>query len=132
MLPPPPTISQEKLVPVVSKLKEAYLSWQTTLPHVAKARRQTIAARIDKALLDTLESAFSAAYLPTTRKIIALESAISRLDTAKFLLMVGWECGAITNAQHAHIAELLVDASKMLVGWKIYLEKKTPADNGRK
>src|SRR3989344_9526390 len=102
--PPPPTIQQEKLVPVVLKLKEAYLAWQVALPHVAKARRQTIAARIDGALLDALESSFSAAYLPPTRKIVALETAVARLDTAKFLLLVGWECGAITNAQHLRIA----------------------------
>ena len=119
-------------MPVVSKLKEAYLAWQVALPHVAKARRQTIAARIDGALLDALESSFSAAYLPPTRKIVALETAVARLDTAKFLLLVGWECGAITNAQHLRIAGLLVDASKMLVGWRSYLEKKTPAGDGRK
>lgn len=129
---PPRTISQDKFVPVVLKLKEAYLAWQTALPHVAKARRQTIAARIDGALLDTLEYAFRAEYLSGQRKIDALEVSIARLDVAKFFLLVGWESNAITNAQHFRIAELLVDASKMLVGWRAYLEKKTPVDGGRK
>ena len=113
-------------------MKEAYLAWQVALPHVAKAKRQTVAARIDAALLDTLESAFSAAYLPPTQKITALNASIARLDVAKFLLVVGWESGAITNAQHLRISGLLVDASKMLVGWRTYLEKKTPAGDGRK
>lgn len=128
---PRTVLQQEKLVPVVSKLKEAYLAWQAALPHVAKARRQTIAARIDTALLDALESAFSASYLPLVRKVSALDISIARLDVAKFLLVIGWECDAITNAQHAQIAGLLVDASKMLVGWRNYLEKKTPV-GGRK
>ena len=131
-VPPPRTIPQENLVPVVTKLKEAYLAWQAALPHVAKARRQTIGARIDDAILDALESAFSASYLPVTQKIAALNSSIARLDVAKFLLLVGWECNAITNAQHVRISGLLIDASKMLVGWRSYLEKKTPAGSERK
>ena len=125
---PPRPVSQEKLVPVVLKLKEAYLAWQMALPHVAKARRQTIAARIDGALLDTLEYAFRAGYLSGSRKKEVLEDSIARLDIAKFFLLVGWESDAITNAQHLRITELLVDASKMLVGWRSYLEKKTPAN----
>ena len=132
MYPPPPTISQEKLVSVVLKLKEAYLAWQIALPHIAKARRQTIGTRIDGALLDTLEYAFRAEYLSGTRKIEALEVSIARLDVAKFFLLVGWESGAITNAQHLHVSGILIDASRMLIGWRSYLEKKTPAEESRR
>jgi len=113
-------------------LKEAYLAWQAALPHVAKARRQTIGGRIDGALLDTLEHAFRAGYASGLRKLAALEYSIEKLDAAKFFLLVGWESDALTNAQYLRIAELLVDASKMLVGWKAYVEKKTPAVGGRK
>ena len=119
-------------MPVVLKLKEAYLAWQMALPHVAKARRQTIGARIDGALLDTLEYAFRTEYLSGTRKLEALDISIARLDVAKFFLLVGWESDTITNAQHLHITCLLVDASRMLVGWRLYLEKKTPADISRR
>ena len=126
-------MQQDNFVSAVLKLKEAYLAWQVALPHVAKARRQTIAARIDAALLDTLEYAFRAEYLSGQRKLDALEASVAKLDAAKFFLLVGWESDAITNSQHMRIAELLIDASKMLVGWKAYLEKKTPADErGRK
>ena len=114
-------------MPVALKLKEAYLAWQAALPHVAKAKRQTIGSRIDLALLDTLEYAFRAGYLSGSRKIDALDNSIARLDAAKFFLLVGWESDAITSAQHLRIAGLLIDASKMLVGWRSYLQKKTPA-----
>ncbi len=117
-------------MPVVLKLKEAYLAWQATLPHVAKAKRQTIAARIDGVFLDTLEHAFRAGYASGQRKLDALEAAIEKLDAAKFFLLAGWESGAITNSQHLRIAGLLIDASKMLVGWRSYAEKKTPANGG--
>ncbi len=119
-------------MPVVLKLKEAYLAGQQALPHVAKARRQTVGARIDGALLDTLEHAFRAGYASGVRKLEALEYSIEKLDAAKFFLLVGWESDALTNAQYLRIAGLLVDASKMLVGWKAYVEKKTPAGGGRK
>jgi hypothetical protein len=36
----------------------------------------------------------------------------------------------LTDAQYAQLSEYLVEASKMLVGWKHYIEKKTPA-NGK-
>jgi hypothetical protein len=130
--PTPPTKPQEQLVPVVLKLKEAYLAWQAALPHVAKAKRQTLGVRIDSALLDTLEFAFRAAYLGDAQKVHALTCAIERLDVAKFLILVGWESNAITNGQHLQITTSLVDASKMLVAWKAYVEKKTPAVSGRK
>ncbi len=117
---------------MVLKLKEAYLAWQQALPHVAKTKRQTVGARIDAALLDTLEHAFRAGYASGTRKFDALEYSIEKLDAAKFFLLVGWESDALTNAQYMRIAGLLVDASKMLVGWKAYAEKKTPAAGGRK
>lgn len=112
---------------MVLKLKDAYLAWQAALPHVAKAKRQTIGTRIDLALLDTLEYAFRAEYLSGPRKLDALDTSIARLDAAKFFLLVGWESDAITNAQHLRISGLLIDASKMLVAWRAYLQKKTPA-----
>lgn len=71
----PRTISQEHLVPVVIKLKDAYLAWQQALPHVAKAKRQTIADRIDRTLLDTLEHAFRAGYASGQKKLDALNAS---------------------------------------------------------
>ncbi|MBI5645183.1 four helix bundle protein [Candidatus Kaiserbacteria bacterium] len=116
---------QQQFVPVVSKLKDAYLIWQSFLPHVAKARRQTIAQRIDSELLETLAHSFRAEYLKGERKISSLEAAIARLDLAKFFLIIAWEMSVLTDAQYARISEYLIEASKMLVGWKNYIEKKT-------
>lgn len=130
-VPPPRPIPQQQFVPVVSKLKDAYLIWQSFLPHVAKAHRQTIAHRIDTELLETLSSSFRAAYLKDERKIAAIEAALARLDLAKFFLIIGWEMKMLTDSQYAQISEYLVEASKMLVGWKNYLEKKTPAQRER-
>ncbi len=126
-IPPPQRNLQQQFVPVVSKLKDAYLIWQSFLPHVAKAHRQTIAQRIDSELLETLAQSFRAGYLPYERKLIAIGTALARLDLAKFFLVIAWEMSVLTDSQYARLSEYLVEASKMLVGWKTYTEKKTPA-----
>ena len=106
--------------------------WQSFLPHIAKAHRQTIAQKIDTELLETLSSSFRAAYLKDDRKINAIESALTRLDLVKFFLIIGWEMKILTDGQYAQISEHLIEASKMLVGWRDYVQKKTPAgERGR-
>ena len=95
------------------------------LPHVDKARCQTLAQRIDVELLETLAWSFRAGYMAQDRKTIAIETAVTRLDLAKFFV-IAWEMKMLTDAQYARISEHLVEASKMLVGWKAYVEKKTP------
>ncbi len=83
-------------------------------------------------MLETLACSFRASYIQGERKLLAIETALARLDLAKFFLVIGWEMKMLTDAQHAQLSEYLVEASKMLVGWKQYVEKKTPAESGRK
>jgi hypothetical protein len=117
---------QPKFVPVVLTLKHSYALWQQLLPHSSKIQRHTLGDKIDELFLETLEWAFRASYLSGSEKTIAVAGAVVRLDLVKFFLLVAWEIDMITDKQYAHISEPLVEASKMLVGWKDYLEKKTP------
>ena len=129
---PPPAPLQQQLVPAVSKLKDAYVLWQRLLPHIDKAKRQSIAAKVDALMLEALDFTFRASFTRGAEKSDALNTAIAKLDAAKFFLLVGWECDMISEKHYAILCGPLVEASKMLVGWKAYLEKKTPANNGRK
>ena len=126
---PPPTFSQQKFVPVVFTLKDAYGLWQQLLPHSSKIQRHTLGDKIDALFLETLEYAFRANYLAGPQKIATIDSAIVRLDLVKFFLLVAWEINMITDKQYAHLSAPLVESSKMLVGWKAYLQKKTPPPN---
>ncbi|HEY4517357.1 MAG TPA: four helix bundle protein [Candidatus Paceibacterota bacterium] len=126
----PPRRSFEKHIPVVLKLKDAYNIWQHLLPHVAKHTRQTLGAKIDSLLLEVLEETFRASYLSPQQKYSNIDTAIVRLDAVKFFVLVGWETGMLTDKQHIALSEPLVEASKMLAGWKLYLQKKTSADEG--
>ena len=122
----PPTIAQAKLIPAVLKLKDAYRLWQQLLQHSAKTQRRTLGEKIDFLFLETLEYTFRASYLTGQEKAKTLDAAVTKLDLVKFFLLIGWEVEMITDKQYAHLLPPVVEASKMLVGWKAYLEKKTP------
>lgn len=111
---------------MVLTLKDSYNIWQHLLPHSSKIHRQTLGEKIDRLLLETLEWAFRASYLSGQKKITTVEGAVVRLDLVKFFLLIAWEIDMLTDKQYAQLSAPLVDASKMLVGWKEYLEKKTP------
>jgi len=113
---------------VVEKLKDAYKIWQEILPHISKSQRQTIAAKIDEFLLNGLESTFRASYAPTPKRFDFVADAIIKIDSAKFFLLIGWENKIIDDKKYIRLSEKLVEASKMLAGWKAYLEKKTSAN----
>ena len=100
--------------------------WQQLLPHIAKTQRRTLGEKIDTLFLEALEWTFRASYLGGTPKSTALDTAITKLDLVKFFLLVGWNIKLLTDKQYAQISPPLIDASKMLAGWKTYLEKKTP------
>ena len=115
-------------LPVVEKLKDVYKIWQEILPHIPKSQRQTIGAKINELLLDALESTFLASYTSISKRLDFITSAIIKIDLAKFFLLVGWENKILDDKKYIKLSEKLVEASKMLVGWKGYLEKKTSAN----
>ena len=119
---------ENSFLPVVEKLKEAYKIWQQILPHISKSQRQTIGARIDELLLDALESTFQGRYAPLSKRLNLITNAVTKIDSVKFFLIVGWENKVIDDKKYIRLSEKLVETSKMLVGWKGYLEKKTSAN----
>lgn len=114
-------------MPVLSKLKEGYKTWQQILPHISKSHKQTIGAKIDKLILDTLDLSFRATYSSGTRKIELVKESGIKNDLAKFFLNVAWECKIFDDKKFIRISAILVDVGKMLFGWKEYLEKKNPS-----
>ncbi|MEK7669494.1 MAG: four helix bundle protein [Patescibacteria group bacterium] len=111
----------------MEKLKEGYKVWQQILPHISKSHRQTIGVKIDKLLLDTLDIVYRATYSTGTRKIELLTEANTRNDLAKFFLTVMWECKIIEDKKYIRVSKILVEAGKMLFGWKEYMQNKNPS-----
>ncbi|MFA6273522.1 MAG: four helix bundle protein [Candidatus Paceibacterota bacterium] len=113
-------------LPIIEKLKEVYMIWQQILPHISKSQRQTIGAKIDGLLLDALESAFQGRYALLSKRLNLITNAVTKIDSVKFFLLVGWENKVIDDKKYIRLSEKLVEASKMLVNWKEYLRKLPP------
>jgi hypothetical protein len=107
--------------------KEAYTEWFKLLGDFPKVYRGTLGVKIESYFLELLESIFTAFYLPPPQKIIRLTTAVSKLDGVKFFLQLAWENRCISAGQYASLSEKLGRIGKMLHGWKIGIEKKTPA-----
>ena len=120
--PPPP----RQFLPILERLKEGYKVWQQILPHISKSHRQTIGTKIDRLLLEILDLSFRATYANGTRKIDLITESITKSDLAKFFLTVAWECKIIDDKKYIRISTILVEAGKMLFGWKEYLQNKNP------
>lgn len=111
-------------LPVLEKLKEAYKIWQQILPHISKSHRQTIGTKIDKLILDILDLSFRATYSSGAKKVELLKEAVIRNDLVKFFLNIAWECKIFDDKKYIRISSSLVEAGKMLSGWKEFIEKK--------
>ena len=128
-LPPPATIQQPKLIPVVLKLKDSYLIWQNYLTHFPKQNRYTLGSKIDDVFLVAIEFCFLASYANRDTKIIHLERCISRVDLLKLLLHLAWEIRALDTPKYITLSEQLQEVGRMLGGWRKALDTKIPQQN---
>src|SRR3989344_9491511 len=109
---PPP-----KLLPVLERLKTAYLLWNGYYQKLPKAHRYTLGLRIDGLLVECIEAAGSATFLERSEKGPWIRLAIRKLDTLKILLMVLWETGSLETKKYAALSLPLEDVGKQLGGW---------------
>jgi len=73
--------------------------------------------KIDKLLVEALESALFASYASKSEKLPYLKKGITRIDLAKFFLQLSWEIGDLDNTQFIALSEKLGEIGKMLNGW---------------
>jgi hypothetical protein len=121
---PPQAVLQVKLIPVVLKLKDTYILWQTHARHFPKTHRYTLGSKIDDLFLATIEYCFLASYSNLGDKIPLVDKGISRVDLIKLLLQISFEIKALDMERYIKLAENLYDTGKMLGGWKKQLLNK--------
>jgi len=114
----------------LSKIKQGYLVWMNIVPHIPKAARYTLGARIENKFLDLLETSYTAYFSSKNKKLEKISDSIFVLDILKFLITLTWEAKFISHKQYKEIAVRLDEIGKMLGGWKKSLEilryKKNP------
>ena len=117
-LSPPP-----RLLPVLQKLKEAYLFWYQNYTTLPKTHRYSLGEKIDKFFIDTIEAVITASFLGQNEKLPYVRLAIRKLDALKIFLMILWETKSLDNKKYIALSSKLDEAGRMLGGWSGQLIK---------
>lgn len=119
LLPPPPQVPE-----VLARTKGIYKNWIEIIQHIPKTSRYTFGNKVDENFLTFLETLNRVSYMKTEHKINGLTDLVVKLDTLRFLLLVGYESKIIDEKKYIFIATPLVEIGKMLGGWRKGLEQK--------
>ncbi len=98
-------------------LISGYKLWQSYLPHIPKTARYTLAEKIDRAFIETIELLFTASKSAKVEKLAALRQASAKFELLKFLLQILWETQALDTTKYSRLSESLNEIGKMLGGW---------------
>jgi hypothetical protein len=126
--PPPP-----RLLPVLERIKQAYLLWHEYHSTLPKVHRYTFGEKIDVLFTELVEATVSAVFLPKNEKTPWIRVAIRKLDTIKILMLILWETKSLRDKKYIALSVPLDDIGKMLGGWYGQLQKQnSPARAGEK
>ncbi len=120
-------------MPLLQKLKSAYLHWFECYRSLPKVHRHTLGQRVDLILIETIEATDAALFTPRQEKLPYVRLAIRKLDTVKILLLVLWEAKSLDNKKYIAVSARLEEIGKMLGGWHgQILRQNSPQDRGEK
>jgi len=110
-------------LPVLEKLKQAYLLWHNYHGILAKTHRYSLGQRIDDLFIQAIEAIAAASFLSKQEKIPYVRLAIRKIDTIKILLMIVWESKSLDTTKYATLSVEIDSVGKMLGGWNGQLQK---------
>lgn len=109
---PPRTI-----LPVLQKLKAAYILWFDFYTTIPKKHRYTLGGRVDTLFIETIEAICTATFLYEQEKVLYIRAAIRKLDTLKVMLLILWETKSLDNKKYIILSGSLEEVGRMLGGW---------------
>ncbi|MEK7208301.1 MAG: four helix bundle protein [Patescibacteria group bacterium] len=110
-------------MPVVEKLTNAYKLWQECHRLFPKETKYTLGEKVDELLVESIESALTAAFLPPEQKRPFVHRAMVKRDTAEVMLRIAWELNCIDTKKYAALSMPLAEAGQQLGGWHNQLVK---------
>lgn len=123
----------QRLLPVLSKVKDSYLLWNTYYQDLPKIHRYSFGQRIDSLFVEIIEAISAATFLSPGEKQPYVRLAIKKLDTLRVLLMILWETKSFEDKKYIALSVKLDEAGKMLCGWNGQLTKQnSPTKVGEK
>lgn len=125
---------QQKLLPLLQKLKETYLVWYSYYQTLPKIHRYSLGQRIDTLFIESIEAIACASFLSREEKHPWVRLAIRKIDTLKVLLMILWETKSLDTKKYIAVSLKMDEVGKMLGGWNGQLAKQnsTPPKRGEK
>lgn len=117
------------LLPVLERIKQAYLLWHEYHCTLPKLHRYTLGGKIDAVFIELIEATSGAAFLQRDEKKPYVRLAIRKLDTLKLLLLVLWESKSLDTKKYVALSAKVEEVGKMLGGWNGQLTKQnSPAE----
>ena len=113
-----------RLLPVLQKLKDAYILWHDYHQTLPKVHRYSLGQRIDTFFVETMEAITLAGFLSSQEKQPSVRLAIRKIDTIKILLLILWETKSLDNKKYADLSLKIDEIGRMLGGWNGQLSKK--------
>lgn len=110
-------------MPLLEKVKSAYLVWYDFYSILPKTHRYSLGFRIDSLFIEIIEYVSMAAFLSRNEKLPYVRLAIRKLDTLKILLMVLWETKSLDNKKYIALSLQMDEIGKMLGGWSGQISK---------
>ena len=111
------------ILPVLQKVKAAYITWYSYYQNLPKIHRYSLGQRIDTLFVEIIEAISIAAFLSPSEKERYVVTAIQKADTLKILLMILWETKSLDDKKYITLSALMSEIGKMLGGWNGQLKK---------
>lgn len=129
---PPFTPPPQPSLPILQKVKSAYLVWYEYYQILAKTHRHSLGQRIDSLFVEIIEAIVTAVFLAKEEKLPYVRLAIRKLDTLKILLMILWETKSLDTKKYITLSGKINEIGKMLGGWNGQLVKQNSPEKGEK
>ena len=121
------------MLPVLERIKSAYLLWHEYHSTLPKLHRYTLGGKIDTLYIEAIEAMSAAAFLSREDKLPYLRLAIRKIDALKLLLMILWESHSLDTKKYAALSAKMDEVGRMRGGWRGQLVKNsTPRERGEK
>lgn len=116
-------------MPVLHKIKDAYLLWHVYYQELPKIHRSSFGYRIDTLFVEIIEAVAAANFLSPQEKHPYVRLAIKKLDALKILLMILWETKSLDNKKYIALSVKLDEIGKNLGGWNGQLIKQNSPES---
>jgi len=110
-------------LPVLAKVKSAYLIWIGFYNILPKIHKYSLGQKIDTLFIEIIEAISIASFLSREEKHPWVRLAIRKTDTLKILLMVLWEAKSLDNKKYIALSLKIEEIGRMLGGWSGQLTK---------